>query len=445
MKIKLPLVVTFIVILCTSGLGYLLIRHEQNVLREEVRRRGEILARQLSGVDRVAFYYVATEIKRLKAEDSTFLSEMNLEDSLATSPKLYDMSRSLFTFLAKVTDSVLVVEKDTLKTWVQEAAFFDWDDSLVIARPETRKVVLNEPGDGFTFVSPIFVRGDTLGFAQVRMDPRVLDKAIGDALRTILPVICGILAISILLSFLLSSVFTSPISKLKNQAISLSKGDLAARVNVRSRDELGLLGRVFNDMARNLQLSYDELKEKLIEIKRLFKMATEDGLTGLYVKRYFLELLSVELRRSIRYDRPLSFLMCDIDHFKRVNDTYGHPSGDVVLSSVARRLAAATRDGIDAIGRYGGEEFAVMLPETDEQAALRVAERLRHAVESESISLKGVEGVSESQITITISIGVTTTRYEISLEKLISAADKALYLSKKNGRNLATAFAVESL
>jgi diguanylate cyclase (GGDEF)-like protein len=355
------------------------------------------------------------------------------------------MSRSLFTFLANVTDSVLVVENDTLKTWVQEAAFFDWDDSLVIARPETREVVLNEPRDGFTFVSPIFVRGDTLGFAQVRMDPRVLDKAIGDALKTILPVICGIVAISILLSFLLSSVFTSPVSKLKNQAISLAKGDLAARVNIRSRDELGLLGRVFNDMARNLQLSYDELKEKLAEIKRLFKMATEDGLTGLYVKRYFLELLSVELRRSIRYDRPLSFLMCDIDHFKRVNDTFGHPAGDVVLSSVARRLAAATRDGIDAIGRYGGEEFAVMLPETDEQSALRVAERLRRAIESESISLKGVEGVSESQITVTISIGVTTTRYEISLEKLVSAADKALYLSKKNGRNLTTAFAVESL
>ncbi len=444
LKIKLPLVVTFTVLLSALGLSYFLIRHEQNVLREELRRRGELLARQLAGIDRVAFYYVASEVKRLHSEDSTG-TPMNLEDSLATSPKLYDMSRFLFNSLASVTDSILVVGNDTLKSWVLSASFFDWEDSLVISRPQVASVVLGKPDDGFTFVSPIFVRKDTLGFAQVRMDPKVLEKAISDAFRNILPIIIGILAFSVLLSWVLSALFTSPVSKLQKQALSLASGDLAARVEIRSRDELGLLGRVFNDMARNLQLSYDELKEKLVEIKRLFKMATEDGLTGLYVKRYFLELLSGELRRSIRYSRPLSVLMCDIDHFKRVNDTYGHPAGDVVLRSVARRFAAATRDGIDVIGRYGGEEFAVMLPETDEESAWRVAERLRRYIESEPVSLASVEGVGAEGVTVTISIGVTTITDETTLERVIAAADKALYASKEAGRNRSTSLSVELL
>jgi diguanylate cyclase (GGDEF)-like protein len=278
----------------------------------------------------------------------------------------------------------------------------------------------------------------------VRIDPSVLDRAIEDAFMRVLPVLGGIVGVSVVLSLLFSMFFTVPVSRLKNHALELSKGDLSARVKVRSRDELGLLGRVFNKMAQSLQRTYDELQEKLIEIKRLFKMATEDSLTGVYAKRYFLELLAGELRRSIRYERPLSFLMCDIDHFKRINDTYGHQAGDVVLHSIARRLSLATREGIDLIGRYGGEEFAVMLPETDEASAWRVAERLRHAVESEPISLEGVEGVDVREVNMTISIGTTTLRRdETTVERLIATADRALYLSKEHGRNRSTVLALE--
>ncbi|MCK4334748.1 GGDEF domain-containing protein, partial [candidate division WOR-3 bacterium] len=176
---------------------------------------------------------------------------------------------------------------------------------------------------------------------------------------------------------------------------------------------------------------------------RLFKMATEDGLTGLYVKRYFLELLAGELRRSIRYERPLSFLMCDVDYFKRINDTYGHPAGDVVLRSIARRLSVATREGIDIIGRYGGEEFAVMLPEADEETAWVIAERVRKAVGSEPISLKGMDGAGENRLTVAISVGITTVRGETSLDRLIATADRALYLAKENGRNRSAALALE--
>lgn len=451
LKIKLPLVVSLLVLLCTAGVAYFLIRYEQKVLGEELTRRGELLVKQLAGVDRVAFNLIARESEYLRLADSTL--------SFKRSSSSFEKERVLSAALTEAAASPGVLQ----------AVFFDWNGFPVLCldavkttrlreeiedddaperaslfqHPDSIPAVLGKPADGFTFASPLLIGSDTLGFAQVRIDPSVLDRAIRDALMTVLPVLGGILGVSVLLSLLFSMFFTVPVSRLKKHALELAKGELAARVKLRSQDELGVLGQVFNKMASNLQRTYDELQEKLVEIRRLFKMATEDGLTGLYVKRYFLELLAGELRRSIRYERPLSLLMCDIDHFKRINDTYGHPAGDVVLGSITRRLSVATREGIDLIGRYGGEEFAVMLPETDEEMAWVIAERLRKAVGSEPISLDCKEGVGENLITVTISVGVTTAREETSLDRLIATADRALYRAKENGRNRSTVLALE--
>ncbi|MBA7594457.1 hypothetical protein ES703_01400 [subsurface metagenome] len=451
LKIKLPLVVSLLVLLSVAGVGYFLIRYEQKVLGEELTRRGELLAKQLAGVDRVAFNLIARDAEHLRFGDSTL--------SFKRSSSSFEKERVLSAALTEAVAS----------SGVLQAVFFDWDGFPVLyldtgtamklreeideeggvertslfQHPDSILSVLGEPADGFTFTSPLLIGPDTLGFAQVRIDPSVLDRAIRDALMKVLPVLGGILGVSVLLSLLFSMFFTVPVSRLKKHALELAKGDLSVRVKVRSRDELGLLGRVFNKMAHNLQRTYGEIQEKLVEIRRLFKMATEDGLTGLYVKRYFLELLAGELRRSIRYERPLSLLMCDIDHFKRINDTYGHPAGDVVLRSIARRLSVATREGIDLIGRYGGEEFAVMLPETDEETAWVIAERVRKAVGSEPISMESMEGGGENQITVTISVGVTTAREATSLDRLIATADRALYLAKENGRNRSTVLALE--
>lgn len=453
LKIKLPLVITLLVFLSAAGVGYFLIRHEQRVFGEELSLRGEALARQLAGIERRDFITVARFVEEIsKAED---IGELNLptwflaKRSVLRAALLeaiespYVLEATYFNF-----ESLPVLSMDTtsaveLKEEVEEE--LEPDSILISMHPDSIAVTLGEPDDGFTYVSPMLVGSDTLGYAQVRIDPRVLDSTINDALRSIWPVLAAIFGISIILSVLFSVLFTVPVSKLKNHALELAAGNLTTRVKLRSLDEMGVLGRVFNKMARSLQQSYDELQEKLVEIKRLFKMATEDGLTGVYVKRYFLELLAGELRRSIRYERPLSLLMCDIDHFKRVNDTYGHPAGDAVLRSIARRLTAATREGIDLIGRYGGEEFAIMLPEADENMAWVVAERLRKAVGFEPISLDGVEGTTADHLAITISIGVTTLRQEISLERLVAAADRALYMSKEAGRNRSTALAVEAL
>ncbi len=180
----------------------------------------------------------------------------------------------------------------------------------------------------------------------------------------------------------------------------------------------------------SLWLVNDISELKRLEIK-LKNQVNYDYLTGLYSRGWFMNQSEIELNRSVRYDSPLSLLMIDIDFFKRVNDTYGHQAGDLVLKSFADISGQALRE-FDMCGRLGGEEFAILLPETTNDSALQAAERLRTAVENANIQLDSGGPV----IRITISIGVSSllsNNDNISL--LISRADKALYEAKNSGRN----------
>ncbi len=161
----------------------------------------------------------------------------------------------------------------------------------------------------------------------------------------------------------------------------------------------------------------------------LYKMAITDGMTKLYIHRYFQQRLDSELERARRYDEPLSLLMMDIDHFKKFNDTYGHQVGDRVLKTVAKIVRSNIRS-VDIPCRYGGEEFAVILPAKSGKEALLPAERLRKAVESYDFRVNG------KRVKITISIGVATfPEHAIQKQELIECADKALYWAKFSGRN----------
>ncbi|MDP1759851.1 MAG: sensor domain-containing diguanylate cyclase, partial [Thermodesulfovibrionales bacterium] len=159
------------------------------------------------------------------------------------------------------------------------------------------------------------------------------------------------------------------------------------------------------------------------------KLATTDGLTGLFNHRVFQEKLSEELKKLSRYSEPSSLLLADIDFFKKINDTYGHPAGDLVLKEVSKIIREAIRD-IDIPARYGGEEFAAILPRTDSKGAMNIAERLRRAVMSASFSS------DTSSLKVTLSIGIATTPSDAKTkEELIEKADEALYFAKHNGRN----------
>jgi two-component system cell cycle response regulator len=172
-----------------------------------------------------------------------------------------------------------------------------------------------------------------------------------------------------------------------------------------------------------------ELQGELVAAREHSRVqATLDSLTGLLNHVAILSALEKELARSARESKPVAILMADIDHFKGVNDTYGHPAGDVVLRETAHKMVGSVRS-YDSIGRYGGEEFVVVLPGCDLAAAVKRAERLRECVCAQPVN------VTDVAIPITMSIGVAVSSDDAHLGQLLQAADKALYAAKNGGRN----------
>lgn len=162
--------------------------------------------------------------------------------------------------------------------------------------------------------------------------------------------------------------------------------------------------------------------------QRLQHMATVDSLTGLFNRGHMIALVEKQLSRHRRNPDDLALMLMDLDHFKQINDQYGHAAGDRVLGAVSRVLQDSMREQ-DYIGRWGGEEFLAVLPQTDIEQAARSAERLRSAVEALVIESDG------ARISVTLSIGITQYRSEEALSTAIARADNALYAGKAAGRN----------
>jgi two-component system, cell cycle response regulator len=183
----------------------------------------------------------------------------------------------------------------------------------------------------------------------------------------------------------------------------------------------------------NIEASYHD---------EIYRLTTTDGLTQIYNKRYFLKEMEREMSRSIRYDRDLSLVMCDIDHFKPINDTYGHLAGDYVLKQVAQRIVGHIRRD-DVLARYGGEEFVMLLPEIGRAQAVRIAEKIRKLIAAEPFEFDNVS------IPVTLSLGVADlNEYKFSADApppdqttdincfaFIKLADDRLYKAKEGGRN----------
>lgn len=202
-----------------------------------------------------------------------------------------------------------------------------------------------------------------------------------------------------------------------------------------------------NDELRRLNFSYEQVVLELKQAKqtaeqlalnlkeandKLRKLAFRDDLTGLYNHRYFQEILEAEIQRSIRYKHPVSLLLLDVDFFKRVNDTYGHPAGDHVLRQISLKMAKLVRH-CDIVARYGGEEFAIILPEIQKNGAKVLAQRIRRGIEQLQIT------INSQKIGLTVSVGVSSTDdiegVKDARPALINNADQALYAAKRNGRN----------
>jgi diguanylate cyclase (GGDEF)-like protein/putative nucleotidyltransferase with HDIG domain len=217
----------------------------------------------------------------------------------------------------------------------------------------------------------------------------------------------------------------------------IAQGELKERVPVQSQDEIGELAQSINTMA-------DSLREKHIQLskanEKLAAGALRDSLTGLYDHQHFLKFLETEYKRARRYNLPLSLLMIDLDHFKMVNDTYGHPFGDFVLREIARIFEESIRDS-DILCRYGGEEFAVILPNTPLEGAYSVAEKLRRTI----ANLVFWQGDLSTKLTITVGISTIAEERTETKEDLIKHADESLYEGKHRGRNMVVSWGELSL
>jgi len=245
-----------------------------------------------------------------------------------------------------------------------------------------------------------------------------LSSMIGLRNRLIL-VIVAIGCFCAVIATILSKTITRPLVLLSEAATEVGEGKLDIAVKVSSGDEVGRLALTFNSMVKRL----DELN------RALQLAASVDKLTGALNRRKIDEVMLSEMARAKRYQSPLSVIMFDLDHFKQVNDTYGHLTGDEVLKAVVEVTRQKIR-ATDSLGRWGGEEFILLLPETDMAEANEVAEKIRRSIEHCVLAQVG---------RVTISCGVAEMREVDSEDSLLKRVDDALYVAKRKGRNLVEA------
>jgi diguanylate cyclase (GGDEF)-like protein len=234
-------------------------------------------------------------------------------------------------------------------------------------------------------------------------------------------------------AYMLALTIVQPLKRLREGADQVASGNLNVALPVRNRSEVGYLTQVFNGMVRKLRNGLDEL-DRVNAILReknqdLHQISITDPLTGLYNRKQLMEVLNSELARSVRHDYSFGLLIIDIDHFKSINDTFGHQKGDEVLCRLAATFQANIRK-CDYAARYGGEEFILLLTETSGQGAEEVAERIRRTAEEDRVPS------ADGPIRYTVSVGIGTFPEDGNDAKaLVEQADKALYKAKKAGRN----------
>ena len=198
------------------------------------------------------------------------------------------------------------------------------------------------------------------------------------------------------------------------------------------------VGEFISTSRRKLRESNDKLAQAMREVEAAMliiqEQAIHDELTGLYNRRYLLAAIDTKVRRAARSSDVFCILLLDVDHFKRINDTFGHLAGDQALTLLSKTISSKLRT-IDCFGRYGGEEFILLMPQTNLNGALLAAERMREVIATSKFELV------QSDTSLSVSIGVAEFFDGESVEQIISRADLALYAAKDGGRNRVVAAA----
>ena len=282
-------------------------------------------------------------------------------------------------------------------------------------------------------------------------------------LAAVIPFV-GSLFLALVFSRILSDRQTTPIQMIISRCRSIAAGRLDEKVDIRTNDEFDGLIQAFNIMSerlaesrehnRNYQRSLEQIKNELeirvqertselnelnnqlvqeIDVRKkaensLAEAARTDSLTGIFNRRAIWEQLEYHIVLFRRYQTPFTLLMCDLDHFKPVNDTYGHDIGDIVLVKTAEKLRESCRNQ-DFVSRWGGEEFLILLPNTDIQGGAIAAEKIRQKISEQPFE------INDQKLVITVSIGIAAYVEGLSIDDCIKQADSAMYQAKREGRN----------
>jgi diguanylate cyclase (GGDEF)-like protein len=228
------------------------------------------------------------------------------------------------------------------------------------------------------------------------------------------------------LFFFVQTVLLSRVALLSAEVTQVTvSGDLSLRVSASGRDELAKLAAAVNAMLTSIQKTKAELMQAQVSLRF---HAEHDGLTGVLNRRAIRDLLRKELARCRREKTTMGIILADVDHFKKINDRFGHGAGDAVLVAAMQRISSALRV-YDVVGRYGGEEFLIIAPGCDIKLAEKLAERIRIAVSETPVD------IGDQTASITLSLGVTLGTAESDPEFLVALADTAMYQAKRKGRN----------
>lgn len=245
------------------------------------------------------------------------------------------------------------------------------------------------------------------------------------------------------LAVVIARSVTVPLGRIITVVERIGQGDLDARAEAGGDCVFAPLAKDINQMAASVAITQEEMQQRIEEATRELQIqkldaereARIDPLTSLNNRRAFFEYAERDVLRAVRYDFPVALIMLDLDHFKAINDGYGHPVGDRVLVALAEALRQSMRE-VDVVGRLGGEEFAILMPDTTAEAAIQAAERIRKAIEELELDVDG------QRIAVTASFGVAVFEKtgDDTIHDLFTRADRALYRAKQSGRNRVEVF-----
>lgn len=327
-----------------------------------------------------------------------------------------ELDRSLISSLSRSTGLTLWVESPESSTGVFQG--ITWDDGTR-ARFENEESMLE-----YVPLKDFFGSTRRVLVARIPRELNTEGKRVMNYLLLLLSlagaVYCGALF------FFLEEILLARVAALSTKVTQVTvSGDLSLRLDPGGNDELSSLAGAVNAMLSAIQRA----KTELLQAQESLRFHAEhDSLTGVLNRRAIRDVLRRELARCRRERQTLGVILADVDHFKKINDHFGHAAGDAVLVSVVQRISATLRT-YDIVGRYGGEEFLIIAPGCDLELAEKLAERIRHAVGEEAIDL----GIANTNVTL--SLGVTLGSASSDPEFLVTMADSAMYKAKRNGRN----------